>query len=404
MRAEPVVNAEPGEDSAVRVLLVALRLGLTSFGGPVAHLGYFRREYVDRRGWLDESTFADLVALTQVLPGPSSSQLGIAIGTLRAGYVGGLAAWVGFTLPSAIAMVALAIATTDAGLADAGWVAGLKLAAVAVVAQAVIVMARTLTPDVSRRVIAGISAFAILLVPLAAMQVLVILVGAAVGLWFLGGAAPISLTSLRTTIATRTGAILLTTFVVLLGGLSIARRLVDDHVLAVIDAYYRAGALVFGGGHVVLPLLSESVVGPGWVGEDRFLAGYSAAQAVPGPMFSFAGFLGAAAADAPNGVTGGVLALIAIFLSSFLLVWGALPWWDRLRGSVAFAATSRGTNAAVVGILAAALVTPVASSALSGPLEVAIAAVGLVALLSGRIPPIAVVAGSAVAGQLLRLG
>jgi chromate transporter len=387
--------------TVLSVFLVATRLGLTSFGGPVAHLGYFRREYVDRRRWLDDTTFGDLVALSQLLPGPASSQLGIAIGTLRAGYLGGLAAWIGFTWPSAIALVALALVTTGLDVASAGWVEGLKLAAVAVVAQAVWVMARALTPDAPRIAMAVIAAIVVLALPIAAVQVVVILVGGLIGWRFLHATSGTGLTPIRTTIGRRAGTILLAGFAALALLLPLARRLVDSQVVAMTDAYYRTGALVFGGGHVVLPLLNEAVVTPGWVGEDRFLAGYAAAQAVPGPLFTFAGFLGASSSPAPNGVPGAVLALVAIFLPSFLLVWGTLPFWDRLRGSTAFASALRGTNAVVVGLLLAALITPVASSALHDPLDVVLAGAGLAALLTGRVPPIAVVASLAVVGQLL---
>ncbi len=390
--------------SVLGVFLVATRLGLTSFGGPVAHLGYFRREYVDRRRWVDDATFGDLVALSQILPGPASSQLGIAIGTLRAGYLGGLAAWVGFTLPSAIALVALAILTTSVDVGAAGWVEGLKLAAVAIVAQAVWVMARTLTPDVPRIAMAAAAAAVVLAAPIAAVQVLVILLGGLIGWRFLSGTVASGLTPITTSIGRRTGTVLLGVFATLVVLLPVARRLIDSQLIAMTDAYYRAGALVFGGGHVVLPLLNEAVVTPGWVGEDRFLAGYAAAQAVPGPLFTFAGFLGASSSPWPNGVPGAALALVAIFLPSFLLVWGTLPFWDRLRSSTAFASALRGTNAVVVGLLLAALITPVATSALHGPLEVALAGAGLAALLTGRVPPIAVVAGLAALGQVFGLG
>ena len=374
--------------SVVEVLAVATRLGLTSFGGPIAHVGYFRREYVDRRGWLDDAAFGDLVALTQVLPGPASSQLGIAIGTLRAGYLGGVAAWIGFTLPSVVAMVALALLTTTTD-ASAGWVEGLKLAAVAVVAQAVVVMARTLTPDAPRILLAVIATIVVLLAPQPWVPILVIGVGGLIGWRFLRGPSSATTSTAATAgspVGGRRGVILLVAFGVLLVGLPIAVRLFDSQALAVAEAFYRSGALVFGGGHVVLPLLSDAVVTPGWVGEDRFLAGYGAVQAVPGPLFSFAGFLGASLRVGPSGVPGAILAVAAIFLPSFLLVWGTLPSWDRLRRSVTFAAALRGTNAAVVGILLAALITPVASSALHGPLDVALAAAGFAALWTGPGP------------------
>ncbi len=404
MGVDPLTRdrTKAGSGSFLEVLLVATRLGLTSFGGPIAHLGYFRREYVDRRGWVDAATYGDLVALSQVLPGPASSQLGIAIGTLRAGYLGGVAAWLGFTLPSVVAMVALGLLTSDTTVAS-GWVEGLKLAAVAVVAQAVWVMGRTLTPDLPRAAMAVLAAVAVLAVPVQAVQVLVIVMGGALGWRFLRAPAVGASDPIRAGIGGRTGIAMLLVFGGLLVGLPVAVRLVESQALALVEAFYRSGALVFGGGHVVLPLLSEAVVVPGWIDEDRFVAGYGAAQAVPGPMFSFAAYLGASMSPSPNGLPGAVLAVVAIFLPSFLLVWGTLPSWDRLRGSTAFAAALRGTNAAVVGILLAALITPVATSALHGPLEVALAGVGLAALWTGRVPQIAVVAGLAVAGQSFAL-
>ncbi len=389
--------------SAWEVLLVALRLGLTSFGGPVAHLGYFRREYVDRRRWLDERTFSDLLSLCQLLPGPASSELGIAIGTLRAGRLGGLAAWLGFTLPSAVALTLFALLSSSVNLATAGWVEGLKLAAVAVVAQAVLVMARTLAPDLIRGTIAGLAAIAMLLAPLPALQVLVILAGGALGWRLLGRDEPDDPGQAHVSFDPRFGVACLAAAAVLLVLLPLAHAVIADQALAVADAFYRAGALVFGGGHVVLPLLHSAVVTPGWIGDDRFLVGYGAAQAVPGPLFTFAAFLGASLQPGPSGVAGAVLALGSIFLPAFLLVWGVLPFWDRLRGSRAFAAAIRGVNAAVVGVLLAALVTPIGSGALHDPVEVAVAAAGLLALTLGRLPPIAVVAAAALAGQLLAL-
>lgn len=395
-----MANDERGGGSALGVFGVAFKLGLTSFGGPVAHLGYFRREYVERRRWIDAATFGDLLALGQMLPGPASSQLGIAIGTLRAGYLGGLAAWLGFTLPSVIAMTGFALLTSNVDVASAGWVEGLKIAAVAVVAQAVYLMARTLTPDLPRAAIAVAAAVATLLAPVATLQVLVIVAGGALGWRFLrAGPAPRP-SPLRPRLDRRLGAVLLAVFALLLVALPLADRLVANQALAVVDAFYRTGALVFGSGHVVLPLLHEAVVTPGWIGDDRFLAGYGAAQAVPGPLFTFAAFLGASFTDPPNGLAGAVIALVAIFVPSFLLVWGVLPFWDRLRGSASFASALRGTNAAVVGILLAALITPIATSALHSAAEVVLAVAAGLALWTGRVPPIAVVAGCAVVAQI----
>jgi chromate transporter len=394
----------PEDTSSLReVMVVALRLGLTSFGGPVAHLGYFRREYVERRRWLDASTYADLVAMCQVLPGPASSELGIAIGTLRAGYLGGLAAWLGFTLPSAVALTLFALLSTNLDLATAGWVEGLKLAAVAVVAQAVYLMARTMTPDVARAGLAVGAMVAMLLAPTPALQVVIIAAGAVLGWRFLVAPPAPSGSQFGARSDPRIGLGLLVALGLLLLVLPIAAALTANRALAVTDAFVRTGALVFGGGHVVLPLLHAAVVTPGWIGNDRFLAGYSVAQAVPGPLFTFAAFLGASFEASPNGIAGALLALGAIFLPAFLLVWGVLPFWDRLRRSSAFASAIQGTNAAVVGILLAALITPIGTGALHDPLDVVVAALALVALVGGRAPPVAVVAVAALAGQLFGL-
>jgi chromate transporter len=338
-----------------------------------------------------------------MLPGPASSQLGIAIGTLRAGYLGGVLAWFGFTLPSAIAMTAFALLTSNVDLTSAGWVEGLKLAAVAVVAQAVVAMARALAPDIPRAAMAGAATVAMLVAPAPSLQVLVIAVGGLLGWRFLRGSASTPRASIATRMNARVGLGLLALYGLLLLVLPLSLRLVSTSFLAVVDAFYRAGALVFGGGHVVLPLLHEAVVTPGWISEDRFLAGYGAAQAVPGPLSTFAAYLGAGFSRAPNGVPGAVIALFAIFLPSFLLIWGALPLWDRLRDSARFAAALRGTNAAVVGILLAALVTPIATSALHEPVEAVLAGAGLLALWSGRVPPIAVVAAFALIAQVAGL-
>ncbi len=382
------------------VLGASLRLGLTSFGGPIAHIGYFRREYVTRRAWLDETAFADLVALCQSLPGPASSQLGMAIGMRRAGIAGGLAAWAGFTLPSAIALTILGLVAASTDLSGAGWVHGLKLAAVAVVAQAVWSMARTLTPDWPRRVVAVAAAAIALAWTTPFAQVAIIALGALVGRLVLRAPAPVGTSPEPSPVSRRAGVLALAAFVTLLLGLPVLRA-ADGQPAAMIDAFYRAGALVFGGGHVVLPLLDATVVAPGWVSQGQFLAGYGAAQAVPGPLFTFAAYLGAVSGPSPNGVAGAVIALVAIFVPSFLLIVGALPFWDRLRHSPGIRRALTGTNAAVVGILLAALYTPVWTGAVTGPLDVAVAGAGLGLLVSGRVPPIAVVALSAVAGQVL---
>ena len=394
------LTAEPDDRvSAAAVFGASLRLGLTSFGGPIAHIGYFRREYVERRGWLDEARFADLLALCQALPGPASSQLGIAIGTLKAGRLGGVAAWLGFTLPSAIILVALALLAAPADLADAGWVQGLKLAAVAVVAQAVLVMWRSLAPDVARSLVVVVAAAVAIALPSPATQVAIIAAGAVIGLALLREGVEDPETPHAPLRGPRFAMACIATFAVVLVALPLVRDVVANQAIALFDAFYRAGSLVFGGGHVVLPLLNETVVVPGWVGEDRFLAGYGAAQAVPGPLFTFAGFLGASMSIPPSGVPGAVIALVAIFLPSFLLVWGVLPFWNVVRSRTGIRRALTGVNAAVVGLLLAALITPVSTSAVDTVSDVLIAGVAAATLIALRAPPIAIVVGCALAAE-----
>jgi chromate transporter len=389
--------------AALEVLAVATRLGLTSFGGPVAHLGYFRSEYVVRRRWVDEQTYADVVALCQFLPGPASSQVGIAIGIFRAGLLGGLAAWLGFTLPSAIVLVLFALGIRGLDLSAAGWLLGLKIAAVAVVAQAVWGMARSLCPDRERASIAIVAALAVTAWPTAWGQVLVIVVAGIVGLRLLPGAGDAGTPHARVPFGRPLGLAALTLFFALLVALPVLRYLTGSPVLAVFDGFYRAGALVFGGGHVVLPLLQAEVVPPGWVSNEQFLAGYGAAQAVPGPLFTLAAYLGAVMRPWPTGWLGALVALTAIFLPAFLLVVGTLPFWDALRARPAFRAALRGINAAVVGLLLAALYQPVWTSAIHAPADfaLALAAFGLLALWGA--PPWIVVAFAAGGGQALAL-
>ncbi|MEZ5102373.1 MAG: chromate efflux transporter [Thermoleophilia bacterium] len=384
----------------IEVLLVALRLGLTSFGGPIAHIGYFRTEYVERRRWLDDHGFAELVALTQLLPGPASSQLGIAIGTVRAGRLGGLAAWLGFTLPSAIALAAFAFAVRDLDLADAGWLHGLKVVAVAVVAQAVLSMARLLCPDRTRGSLAVASAILVLAWSGVGAQLVALAAGALAGALALRGegSAPRAL-PLR--VGRRTAVVCLALFVGLLALLPALRAATDAQPAAVADSFYRTGSLVFGGGHVVLPLLHEEVVQEGWVTNGDFVAGYGAAQAVPGPLSTFAAYLGAVAGPEPNGVPGAALALVAIFLPSFLLVWGVVPLWSAVRARPRVRAALLGVNAAVVGLLAAALYDPIWTSAIREPADLALG-LGLFALLVlWRLPPLVVVALGAAGGAIL---
>ena len=395
----------PGEarqSRAAEVLRVSLRLGLTSFGGPVAHLGYFRDEYVVRRKWLDEATYADLVALCQFLPGPASSQVGIAIGQLRAGALGALAAWTGFTLPSAIALVLFGYGVDSFGGAlGAGWLHGLKVVAVAVVAQAVLGMMRNLAPDRERATLAVVAAAIVLAFPNAFGQIGAIVLGGVTGIVLLRGATPADGATLPVTVSRRTGAFLLALFVILLVGLPLVAAAVPSQSVKLLDAFYRAGALVFGGGHVVLPLLQASVVPPGWVTNDAFLAGYGAAQAVPGPLFTFAAYLGAVMGPPPNGWAGAALCLVAVFLPSFLLVIGTLPFWDALRRRPLAQAALRGVNAAVVGLLIAALYNPVWTAGITNAYDVALAAAAFLLLFMWQTPPWLVVVLSALGGALI---
>jgi chromate transporter len=383
------------------VLAAATRLGLTSFGGPVAHLGYFRDEYVVRRRWIDEARYADLVALCQFLPGPASSQVGMALGIMRAGLLGGVAAWLGFTLPSALVLVAFAYGLQTIGLADAGWLHGLKVVAVAVVAQAVWGMARSLAPDRARASLAIVAAIAVLASRTAAAQVLVIVAAGLLGWRLLPAAGLSTAPALRVPIGKRVAMVSLALFFVLLIGLPIARQATPSHALAVFDSFYRAGALVFGGGHVVLPLLQAEVVPPGWVTNAEFIAGYGAAQAVPGPLFTFAAYLGAVMRGAPRGWIGAGWALIAVFLPGFLLVVGALPFWEALRRRASVQAALRGVNAAVVGLLLAALYDPVWSSAIKGRADVGLALIAFGLLMFWRLPPWLVVLITAGGGALV---
>src|SRR5215472_12018763 len=388
--------------SAAEVFRAFLRLGLTSFGGPVAHIGYFRDEFVARRRWLDEHAYADLVALCQFLPGPASSQVGFSIGLLRAGYLGAAAAWTGFTLPSAILLVLFAYgAGFLQGPLGAGLLHGLKLVAVAIVAQAVWGMARTLCPDRERASIAAVASVIVLFGGTSLAQISAIVFGAAAGLWLCRGGQPSESGHLIVPISRRAGMAALIVFFILLAGLPLLRNLSSD--AALFDAFYRSGALVFGGGHVVLPLLREAFVTPGWVNDDAFLAGYGAAQAVPGPLFTFAAYLGAVANPAAHGVPGAALGLIGIFLPGILVLLGTLPFWDALRRKTFAQAMMRGVNAAVVGLLGAALYNPVWTSSVREPGDFALALVGFVLLIAWRAPPLVVVIVSAIGGALLAL-
>ena len=376
---------------------IFLRLGLTSFGGPVAHLGYFRTEFVERRHWLDDQDFADLIALCQLLPGPASSQTGFAIGLMRGGILGGLAAWAGFTLPSAVLMILFAFGASDIArsILGMGLLHGLKLAAVAIVAQAVLGMTRTLCADRIRASIAVLAVIITALAPGAFGQVSAIAAGALLGLVLLGeplaSSPEVHLVSVSRALALACVAL----FAALLA-LSFVPTRID--AVALWDAFYRSGALVFGGGHVVLPLLRDAVVSPGWVSDGTFLVGYGAAQALPGPLFTFAAYLGAVAAISPSGVAGALIALAAIFLPGMLALLSVMPFWGALRAKVNVRAVMAGVNAAVVGLLATAFYNPVWTSSVGNVADFAVAVTGFVLLVGWRAPSLLVVAGAGLAG------
>jgi chromate transporter len=394
----PPLTEEPRKGNALEVLFVSTKLGLTSFGGPIAHLGYFHNEYVERRKWLSPDVYAEVVALSQALPGPASSQVGIAIGLMRAGLIGAILAWIGFTLPSAAALVAFAFGMKEIGdVSDQAWLHGLKLAAVAIVSFAVWGMARSLAPDKERATIAIVAAILALTLETALAQVGIIVLAGVVGwrMFFAAGGGPDSHLPVTVGRNVAIGACVL--FFGLLFALPLTAAAANSHALDLFDSFYRTGSLVFGGGHVVLPLIQREVVTPGWVTPDDFLAGYGAAQAVPGPLFTFSAYLGAIQAPQPNGVLGSTIALTAIFLPSFLLVVGGFPAWSLIRRNPSFVAALRGVNAAVVGLLLAALYNPVFTSAIGSAADfsIAIAAFGLLA--SWKAPPWLVVLFTAVA-------
>lgn len=380
------------------VFRVFLRLGCTSFGGPTAHLGYFRDEFVEKRKWFSDKQYADLVALCQFLPGPASSQVGMAIGLQRAGYLGMLLAWVGFTMPSVLLMVAFALGVAQLGdISGAGWLLGLKAAAVAVVAQAVYGMTKNLVTDKIRAAIAVAALVVVLLVPHPLVQVGAILLGIVVGVALLRDEASASEEAATNSGSRSLGLVCLGLFVALLFLLPVLAKLIGTTAAGIFDTFYRAGALVFGGGHVVLPLLETVTVGPGLVGHDTFLAGYGAAQAMPGPLFTFGSFLGASA-QGVNWAAGAVIATVAIFLPAALLVLGAMPFWERIRQMPQAGAALAGANAAVVGILGAALYTPVFTAGITGAATLSVAVVCYAALTSWKVPPWAVVIGAALVG------
>jgi chromate transporter len=402
--AIPVENVALAETpvSVLEIFFVATRLGLTSFGGPIAHLGYFHEEYVNRRKWIDEQSYADLVALCQSLPGPTSSMVGTAVGFTRAGLLGGLAHWIGFTFPSALALIAFAYGLELVGPSSgAGWLHGLKLVAVPVVALAVWGMARTLCPDRERATMAILTAIVALAWPTGVGQVLPIIVAGLIGWWLFPPASMPPALHVRVPIGHWTGLVSWVLFFGFLLGLPLLRQVVTSPSIAVFDSFYRAGALVFGGGHVVLPLLQAGVVAPGWVTNEQFVAGYGAAQAVPGPLFTFGAYLGFVMRTPPNGLPGAALGLIGIFLPGLLMTAGALPFWDTLRTRASFQSAIRGINAAVVGLLLAAFYNPVWTSGISKPLDFGLAIFAFGLLAFWKLPPWLVVVLTAAGGEMI---
>lgn len=402
-----VSDATSGEQktTVATVFLTFLRLGLTSFGGPVAHIGYFHDEFVVRRKWVDERAYADLVALCQFLPGPASSQIGIGIGLSRAGLPGAIAAWTAFTMPSAIALILFGYGVIEFG-DDVGFGAlhGLKVVAVAVVAQAVWTMAKSLCPDAKRATLAVLATIAVLAVPSPFVQVGVIVVGGLVGWAMLRSDTPMDHVDMGVNVKRGIAITALALFFVALIGLPILATTYPSQTLDLVDSFYRSGSLVFGGGHVVMPLLQAEVVPPGWVSNDAFLAGYGAAQAVPGPLFTFAAYLGTVMTDEPNGIVGALICLLAIFASSFLLVIGALPFWDALRRIGAVRNALLGVNAAVVGLLLAALYNPVWTSAILSPADFGLALAAFTLLVFWKTPAWLVVILTALGGWVLHAG
>lgn len=394
MQRDEEIGAEAGRHSAGELFQSFLRLGLTSFGGPVAHIGYFRTLFVERKQWLSDQTFVDLVALCQFLPGPASSQVAFGIGLLEAGPWGGLAAWCAFTLPSAVLMFLFAeYAGSFGGPLEVAILHGLKVVAVAVVAQAVWSMTRTQAPDLRRMLLAAAAAVFSLFVQFSLSQPLLILIGGLAGLTICRSSAATALSgSLSIAISARQAAAILCAFAGLLVISLPNISLMLGHAFAVFGAFYRTGALVFGGGHVVLPLLQDAVVAPGWVSANSFLAGYGAAQALPGPLFSISAYLGAILNTPPKGFAGAAIALLGITLPGLLLVAGVLPFWDRLRTRESTQAAVRGINATVVGILAAVLYNPLWITAVENITDILLALLGLVLLTTKRIPVLATVA------------
>ncbi|WP_082091579.1 chromate transporter [Domibacillus tundrae] len=383
----------------MEIFVVSTRLGLTSFGGPVAHLGYFHEEYVRRRKWMDEKSYADLVALCQFLPGPASSQVGIGIGVMRGGVFGGILAFLGFTLPSVIVLIVFALVLQEVDIADAGWIHGLKIVAVAVVAHAILGMAGKLAPDLKRKAIVLAALGIVLLWQTAFTQIGAIVIAGLIGFLLYKDHKTDSVPSFSFPLSRTFGVMCLSLFFGLLVLLPILREATSLNWVALCDSFYRSGALVFGGGHVVLPLLEREFVSAGWLTAEQFLAGYGAAQAVPGPLFTFAAYIGAVI----NGWQGGLLATFAVFLPAFLLILGALPFWDTLRRNPNIQGALMGVNAAVVGILIAAFYTPIWTSTIVDAIDFVFAAILFSMLVYWKLPPWVVVIVGALGGALISL-
>ncbi|PLS02293.1 chromate transporter [Neobacillus cucumis] len=394
------VRKKTSAQALIEIWLVSTKLGLTSFGGPIAHLGYFHDEYVRRRKWMDEKSYADLVALCQFLPGPASSQVGIGIGVMRAGVLGGMVSFLGFTLPSALVLIIFALILQGLDIGNnAGWIHGLKVVAVAVVAQAILGMAQKLTPDLKRKAIALFALAATLLWQTSYTQVGVILLAAIFGFLLYSKNNEAAANKNQFPLSRKFGVFCLSLFFALLFFLPILREVTSSHWIAVFDSFYRSGSLVFGGGHVVLPLLEREFVPNGWISKEVFLAGYGAAQAVPGPLFTFAAYLGAVM----HGWLGGLIATLAIFLPAFLLIFGTLPFWETLRSNPKINGALMGVNAAVVGILIAAFYQPIWTSSIVEPMDFAFAAVLFSLLVYWKLPPWVIVVAGAAGGALISI-
>lgn len=385
--------------SALEVLAISTKLGLTSFGGPIAHLGYFHNEYIRKRKWMDERTYADLVALCQFLPGPASSQVGIGIGVMRSGLLGGIAAFIGFTLPSVLALILFAFLLQGFDIGNAGWIHGLKIVAVAIVAHAILGMAQKLTPDRNRATIAILVAIITLLWQTALSQILLILIAGMIGLFLYKNTKIAELAEIKVPISRSFAIGCLSLFFGLLLFLPLLREFTSFYWVAFFDSFYRSGSLVFGGGHVVLPLLERELVPMGWIDQKSFLAGYGATQAVPGPLFTFAAYLGAMM----NGWIGAIIATFAIFLPAFLLVVGTLPFWDTLRRKPKVQGALLGINAAVVGILVAAFYDPIWTSTILVSVDFALSALLFGMLVFWKLPPWIIVITGAMGGTLITI-